>query len=404
MGTQRESLEHARAVADAVLYEGYVLHPGHNPAPRNQVRWQRGVLVPPSYAATGSAEPTCCRTECLAEVDAGARLSLHVRFLQAQRRTVEVGGPGSYREVDSLRIAGEELPAMDEAVSNEQQVTLALDDLFDRTHVVPFTVRGGERTSAVPGGRVVRRKQPLNAELRCHAEALPGLVRVRVVLANTSPVDCSQHRRFEALRHSLVATHLLLSLDGGVFLSCDQPPRWAAEHAHGCVNEHTWPVLVGEPGRRDTMLSAPIALPDYPDAAGGVRAGCFGAHETAPLSDLPKATAGMHPRPAPRQPGTEVADLPQQRTDSARDTVVVGGVEIGEGSRVVLRPAPGCDAQDMFVAGRTATVRALRQDVDGTWFLAVTVDGDPATELLAEDERYRYFTTAEVEPLVEEPR
>ncbi|NIJ13798.1 hypothetical protein FHU38_004142 [Saccharomonospora amisosensis] len=404
MGTQREPLEHARAVADAVLYEAYVLHPGHNPAPRNQVRWQCGVLVPPSYAARGTAEPTCCRTECLAEVAAGTRLSLHVRFLQAQRRTVEAGGPGDYHEVDSLRVAGEELPAMDEAVRNEHQVTLALDDLFDGTQVVPITIRGGERTSVVPGGRVVRRKQPLNAELRCQAEAFPGLVRLRVVLANTSPVDCSQHRRFEALRHSLVAAHIVLSLDGGGFLSTDRPPRWAAEYADGCVNEHTWPVLVGEPGRRDTMLSAPIALADYPDPTRGNLAGSFGAHQSAPLADLPKATCRTHQRPSARNPGDEVADLPQQRNESVSDTVVVGGVEVGEGSRVVLRPAPGGDAQDMFVAGRTATVRALRQDVDGTWFLAVTVDGDPATELLAQDERYRYFTTAEVEPLVEEPR
>jgi len=29
----------------------------------------------------------------------------------------------------------------------------------------------------------------------------------------------------------------------------------------------TWPVLVGEPGQRDTMLSSPIILYDYPQIA-----------------------------------------------------------------------------------------------------------------------------------------
>lgn len=410
MAQGQGSLDRARAVADRALYDGYLLYPDEGPAARNQVRWQFGVLVPPSYAAVGAAEPTYCRTECLAEVRAGARLSLRVRFLQAQRRIVEKGAPGDYREAGSLMVGGEELLPVDEAVRTEHEVTLSLDDLFDDEFVETITVRGGERTTAVPGGRVVRRSQPLNAKLRCRAEALPGLVRLRVVLANTSQVDCSQHGRVDALRHSLVAAHLVLSVSGGAFLSMRQPPRWATEHANGCVNEHAWPVLVGEPGARDTVLCAPIPLPDYPDTEPGGRSGHFGVHQTVPLASLPKATTGTR---GPRREtdadpsGEEVEDLPQQRTEhteSTPDTVVVGGVELGEGSRVLLRPAPGCDAQDMFVSGRPATVRALRQDVDGTWFLAVTVDGDPAAELLADDERYRYFTTTEVEPLVEEPR
>ena len=43
---------HGAAVADAVLYEGYVLYPYRASAPKNQVRWQFGVLAPPPYAAS----------------------------------------------------------------------------------------------------------------------------------------------------------------------------------------------------------------------------------------------------------------------------------------------------------------------------------------------------------------
>lgn len=87
--------------------------------------------------------------------------------------------------------------------------------------------------------------------------------------------------------------------------------------------------------------------------------------------------------------------------DAGRDagTVRLGDTEVGRGSRVVLRPRGRSDAQDMFLEGKTGTVHAIRHDIDGTCFLAVTVDGDPAAELLAEDERYRYFATAEVQPL-----
>lgn len=83
------------------------------------------------------------------------------------------------------------------------------------------------------------------------------------------------------------------------------------------------------------------------------------------------------------------------------DSVLIDGRRIGKDSRVRLRPTGRTDAQDMFVADRAATVRAVRQDVDGTYFVAVTVDGDPAAELLHERAQYRYFTSAEVEPLVE---
>ncbi len=51
------------------------------------------------------------------------------------------------------------------------------------------------------------------------------------------------------------------------FLSMIDPPEpWRAIAAK-CRNLGTWPVLVGEPGSRDTMLSAPIILYDYPQVA-----------------------------------------------------------------------------------------------------------------------------------------
>ena len=108
--TDGTALEGVRAVADAVLYEGYVLYPYRASARKNHVRWQFGVLVPPSYAAMGTGEHTSCRTECLAEISPEAELHVCLRFLQAQRRTVEIereDAPGGYREVDAL-IVGEE--------------------------------------------------------------------------------------------------------------------------------------------------------------------------------------------------------------------------------------------------------------------------------------------------------
>ena len=55
------------AVADAVLFEGYLLYPYRASAQKNQVRWQWGVLVPQGYGAD-SGETSANRTECLLEL------------------------------------------------------------------------------------------------------------------------------------------------------------------------------------------------------------------------------------------------------------------------------------------------------------------------------------------------
>ncbi|MBX9362287.1 hypothetical protein K4G64_14000, partial [Streptomyces sp. WAC04114] len=82
------------------------------------------------------------------------------------------------------------------------------------------------------------------------------------------------------------------------------------------------------------------------------------------------------------------------------DTVLVDGVPLGGGSRVRLRPrGRGADAQDMFLAGRTAEVAAVFHDVDGSVHLAVTLDDDPAAELNNWYGRFHYFRPDELEPL-----
>ena len=54
------------------------------------------------------------------------------------------------------------------------------------------------------------------------------------------------------------------------------------------------------------------------------------------------------------------------------------------------------DAQDVFLDGRTAVVEEVLHDVDGSVHLAVTVEGDPGTELRRAQRRYWYFQPDEI--------
>ena len=82
-------------------------------------------------------------------------------------------------------------------------------------------------------------------------------------------------------------------------------------------------------------------------------------------------------------------------------TATVAGVEIGRGSRVVLRPGDGADVMDRALTGRLAVVESIQEDYDGRVHVAVTLDDDPGRDL---GEKRRaghrfFFSPDEVEPL-----
>jgi hydrogenase maturation protease len=89
-------------------------------------------------------------------------------------------------------------------------------------------------------------------------------------------------------------------------------------------------------------------------------------------------------------------------------TVEIGGVHVGRGSLVRLRPAGAGagngsrgDAFDTALADRTAVVESLMQSIDGDVQLAVVLEDDPGRDLgVARQPAHRFFfSTAEVEPL-----
>src|SRR3954454_17507673 len=98
--------------------------------------------------------------------------------------------------------------------------------------------------------------------------ARPNLLSVFAVKptggGKTPLAGATSRTREEALLRSFVSTHTLLGVRGGEFVSLIDPPLPWRDAAAGCRNVGTWPVLVGEEGQKDAMLSSPIILYDYP--------------------------------------------------------------------------------------------------------------------------------------------
>jgi hypothetical protein len=428
--------ERARRIADAVLLEGYVLYPYRASAPKNRWRWSFGVLAPRAWSEAGGCEPWWLEARCLVEPAPGAtapRLLGRLRFLHAERREVEraVDGPAgpALRPVGSLEVDGALHVSFEEGAVRE----VPFEHLPGSGEAIAtFELPGDERAEPVRdragalAGRVTRRSAALSGCLRVEVEPVAAprpLLVVRVRVENLTPWGDPGARREAALQASLLSTHLLLGVEDGAFVSLLDPPGWAAAAAAACRSVRCWPVLAGEPGARDLVLAAPFVLYDHPRLAPESPGDFFDACEidellalrTATLTDAEKREArATDPRAAALV--DRVEGLPRELVarlhGAARD---LDGAEmvprppapppppaaaLRAGDRVRLRPgARRADAQDLLYAGRTATVREVKHDVDDQVWLAVTVDDDPAAELHDWYGRYQYYRVDEVEPL-----
>jgi hydrogenase maturation protease len=82
-------------------------------------------------------------------------------------------------------------------------------------------------------------------------------------------------------------------------------------------------------------------------------------------------------------------------------TVTVAGLEVGRGSRVVLRPRDGGDVLDRAVAGKVGVVEGVHQDTEGAVQLSVVLEDDPGRDLgeLRQPGHRFFFALDELEPM-----
>jgi hydrogenase maturation protease len=131
------------------------------------------------------------------------------------------------------------------------------------------TVEPVRDTHGMVRGLILRTQVPLNCWIETRIEQVrDGLFRIGVRISNHTPfAGGAAAGRDGALAGSLLSAHTVLHLRNGEFVSLLEPPAQFQEAATECRNVGTWPVLAGEAGQRDTVLSSPIILYDYPQIA-----------------------------------------------------------------------------------------------------------------------------------------
>jgi hydrogenase maturation protease len=260
------SADPVRAIADAVLYEGYVLWPYRRSALKNQRRFTFGGIYPPSHSEAHPDDPAAARTQALIGGAADTDVQVTARFLQIVRRQAVRQGDGELVEVDELIIDGQRYSSWEEAVEREIRVGARLGELrAGRRMSIEFGA-GSEREPLGDGGAFIRSWRGLRGELAVRAdERAPELWRLTASIRNMTPVEPASRQR--ALEQTFCSAHLLLHASGGGFVSMIDPPADVAAEAAQCESVGLWPMLVGEGGSRQAMLCSPIILEDHPRVA-----------------------------------------------------------------------------------------------------------------------------------------
>lgn len=291
-------------IADAVLYEGYILYPYRPSAVKNQQRWNFGALCPASYSeAQNGTEAYSMQTQCLLHGSAETSLDVKVRFLHLVTRSVaeavtecaqEISDCGHrelvievpelhFQPVPALKVNGKTWLTWDEAVEREVLISdLKPYDLLAKPYRHSFSFSESESVEKLVDdasrrtlGVAIRRQETIAGMIEVFVTRLDHAaptsaqaVKLTVRVFNQTPFENAKERtRNEALMRSPVSTHTILNVRSGEFYSLLDPPDTLRGAAAGCSNVGTYPVLVGDEGGRDCMLSSPIILYDYPQIA-----------------------------------------------------------------------------------------------------------------------------------------
>ena len=264
---------------EAVLYEGYILYP-YRRSIKNVQRWTFGGIHPPSYREVREGSEACWKeTECLVFGDERTMLGVTLRFLHLVDRQIgQAAGPVHpetaveqipFEPVAALQVGPREFHPWREAIEREVILpTTSLGELSAQASIVELAFPAHRQVEPIrdADGRIVgasiREQQAVAGSIEARAVRLrESLFKISVTIANESTLEPeAQSSRDEAVLRSFASANVVLTACQGEFVSLIDPPATWSEAASSCHNNSLWPVLVGQPPDRNTLLCAPIIL------------------------------------------------------------------------------------------------------------------------------------------------
>jgi hypothetical protein len=354
----------ALSIADAVLFEGYLLYPYRASSTKNQRAFSFGTLLPVAPKPWTGSEQSSFRCEAVV-IGADAELRALVRFIE-------------HADADASTATVREIALPPSSLASLIAAPLVIESRFGRLHT----------------------RATLSA-VACAGGARVALIVENRTACTTEEASQALGRRGPGSSLSLGAAHGLLAARDGHFVSAIDPTEHASDVAR-CESRGVWPVLVG-----DVLLASPIILPDQPRIAAESIGPLFDGTEIDEIlslriltltDDEKRELRAGDPRAAAVLDRVEA--MSPEALARLHGTWRERGVRVG--ARVRLRPRGHADAMDVLLAGRAATVVAVERDAEGRAHVAVTIDDDPGRDLGAEGRKpgHRfYFGSDELEQL-----
>ncbi len=429
------NIDRVKDIADAVLYEGYILYPYRPSSVKNRQRWTFGGVFPQAYAQRGG-EASSMQTEVLLKATPRAEVDVMLRCLHSQTRqigkvrapTAELDETLPYDPVASLEVEGRQFVSWDEAIEQQLRITpLSLTDILSEPARVAFSFSAMRELEPIWSsansilGVITRTREALEGVVEIGAtEVSDGVFRLRVAIDNTTPLtDAAKLSRMEAQNYAFLSTHTIVCARGAEFVSLLEPPEDLGAEAAACDNRGTWPVLAGEETTRNMMLSSPIILYDYPRIAPESQSAFFDGAEIDELLTLRVLTLtdGEKRQMATADPRTrDILERCEALTKDEfgalhgvfRPPFTSGAASIASerglavGGRVRLNPRAQGDILDIALKGKVAVIEAIERDFEDRIHIAVTLLDDPGSDLGAAGfpgHRF-FFSREEVEPIV----
>ncbi len=265
--------ELAVKVANAVLYEGYMLYPYRPSAIKNRQRWSFGILYPPKYdEVKRGTERSRMHSECLLKLTGETVVHVQLRFLHLLSKEVLRAVDGHLEPAASVIVDGELVEPWDEGVERCEEFDVLPSDELEQFFQFSFDGLNDSEPLRDVNGQVA-------AELTCSQDDIQGTIliscqllrndvmKLSIDVENTTPLPSYTTDRDSVLLSSFLSAHLILAAEGAEFVSLLDPPDEFREDVKACNNIGNFPVLVGGDGERDMLLCSPIVLYDYPQVA-----------------------------------------------------------------------------------------------------------------------------------------
>src|SRR5947209_1553025 len=186
------SADPVRAIADAVLYEGYILWPYRRSAMKNQQRFTFGGVYPPAHTRRHPDDPSLMQSEVLLQGGPWTDLEVSVRFLHVVKRTVARRTAEGLEPVDQLTLDGERHLSWEEAAEREVSLPgLSLAELLNHDRTDSFAIEPGctseplRAASGVEAGALVRSWEGIDGTIAVSVtSAAADLFRLTVRVSN----------------------------------------------------------------------------------------------------------------------------------------------------------------------------------------------------------------------------